>query len=303
VTAYLVVEEVDKKPHRFAFRHALTREAIVGDLLGPERVLLHPQVATAARTVSPAFADLHLDDLAYHFAEGGVWDEALAFAQLAGERAQRLYAPRAAVEHFTRALDAAWHLADAAASPPDATRAALHRARGQAYETLGDLIRARRDYEAAVALARTGHDVRLEWQALVDLGLLCAGRNYAEARTWFDRALDLARRCGDPSLIAHSLNRMGNWYANASQPRAALTLHREALGRFEASGDRRGIAATLDLLGMASFLSADLAGSMHAYERAAALYEDLDDRQGLVTSLAMLCDRGGTYELDSRATG
>jgi cysteinyl-tRNA synthetase len=54
-----------------------------------------------------AALDTHLADLVYHFYEAGASDKVLAYAPRAGEQAQRLYAPRTAVEQFTRALDAA----------------------------------------------------------------------------------------------------------------------------------------------------------------------------------------------------
>ena len=115
--------------------------------------------------------------------------------------------------------------------------------------------------------------------------MITRGRGHTSGRRWSWRALD------DPALLAASLNRVGNWQVNTVQPAEALALHREALAIFERLDDRRGIAETLDLLGMASYLSADLDGCIAWYERAVAQYHELDDRRGLVTSLAMLACR------------
>ena len=161
----------------------------------------------------------------------------------------------------------------------------------------GDAPAAITDARTALDFAHQAGDRRAEWQALIDLGLYWAGRDYARAEPCLDAALDLARSLGDPTLEAHSLNRLGNWRINAEQPRDALPLHHEALAIFERLGDRAGVAATLDLLGMAAYICADLASSMRYYERAAALMEELDDRPGLVTCLALLASRGGSYEL------
>ena len=68
-------------------------------------------------------------------------------ANVAGEQAQALYAPQAAIVHFTQALDAARQLSLA---PP----VSLYRARGKAYDTLGEFERARTDLEAALQLAQ-----------------------------------------------------------------------------------------------------------------------------------------------------
>ena len=299
IAAQLVVEE---SREQFAFRHALIRQAVYAELLARERAALHRTVAEAAEQLHGDL-DHGVDDLAYHFAEAEAWDKALAYARRAGERALRLYAPRAAVEQLTRALEAAHRLmrarGSASAPVPTPTLAALHRARGRAYETLGDFERARADYGAAVELARLTPDPRGEWQGLVDLGQLWAGRDYEQAGGYFEQALELARALDDSTLLAHSLNRVGNWRVNVEQPREALPLHREALAIFESSNDRQGIAATLDLLGMASYLCADLAGSIAYYERAAPLLRELDDRPGLISSLTMLSTRAGSYELGS----
>jgi DNA-binding CsgD family transcriptional regulator len=298
ISAQLVVEE---SRDQFAFRHALTREAIYTDLLARERAALHRAVAEAAERVHAASLEACLDDLAYHYFEGGVRDRALSFARQAGERAQGLYAPRAAVEQYSRALESAQYLAERAppgdSSVSGSALAAMHCQRGRAYATLGDFTRAQTDYLAAADHAQSVGDRRAEWSALLDLGLLWTGRDYTQAGAYFDRALEFARGLNEPALIAQSLNRIGNWLVNTAQPRQALPLHGEALGIFENLGDRGGIANTLDLLGTASYLGADLQAAIAYYERAASLFRELDDRPGLSSTLAMLVGRGGSYEL------
>ena len=295
VAARLVVEE---SGDRFVFRHALTRQAVYSELLARERLALHRTVAEMAEQLYGGAIDQHLDDLAYHFSEAGVWPKALAYAQLAAARAQRLYAPRAAVEQLTRAIDACQRL------PEDqpGTLATLHLERARASDTMGDAPAAIADARAALDFAHQAGDRQAEWQALIDLGQFWAGRDYARTGPCFEAALDLARSLDDRTLIAHSLNRLGNWRINTEQPRDALPFHREALAIFERLGDRAGIAATLELLGMAAYLSGDLVSSIHAYERAATLMESLDNRPGLVSCLAMLALRGGTYVLGSATT-
>src|SRR5205807_6168708 len=143
---------------------------------------------------------------------------------------------------------------------------------------LGDFERAPAHQETALQLAHKASDRYKEWQALLDLGLLWAGRNYAQAGDYYRHALALARTMDDPLALAHSLNRLGNWYLNAEQPQEALRWHQEALATFHALTDQRGRAATLDLLGMASLLSGDLLQSAAYYEQAIALLRKLDER-------------------------
>ena len=141
-------------------------------------------------------------------------------------RRKRLYEPRAAVEQWNRALAAADHL------PQPQARVPLLRGRGWAYEMLGQFEQARSDYEAALLFARSQGDEQAEWQVLLDLGAMWCAQDYAQAGGYFQQALDLARRSGDDLMLAHSLNRVGNWYLNLDQPHAALRYHQEALQIF-----------------------------------------------------------------------
>src|SRR5689334_10583978 len=125
----------------FAFRHALTREAVYATLLKRQRLVYHELVAEALEGSGRAA------DLAYHYREAANWAKALEFARRAGEQAQQKYAPREAAEHFSHALEAAQQLGQ----PLDL---GLLRARAQANETLGEFELARADYELGLSQAR-----------------------------------------------------------------------------------------------------------------------------------------------------
>jgi predicted ATPase len=62
IVAQLVVEESDE---RFAFRHALTRQAVYADLLVRKRKGLHRSIAETMELLYAAVLDAHLADLAY----------------------------------------------------------------------------------------------------------------------------------------------------------------------------------------------------------------------------------------------
>jgi predicted ATPase/DNA-binding CsgD family transcriptional regulator len=289
VAAQLVVE---KSVDEFAFRHALIRRTIYTQLLARERTILHRSIAETIEQLAPAALDMHIEDLAYHFYQARIWQKAMDYAQRAGEKALRLYAHRAAAGYFTWALEAAHHLAVQPASM-------LYCVRGQAYEALGEFDLARRDYTGALDAARVVNDRVAEWQCAIDLGFLWAGRDYAQAEIWFRHALDLAQTLDDPALHAHSLNRIGNWHLNVEHPHEALSYHQEALTIFQGLGDKRGIAETLDLLGMASYLGGNLIVGTTYYQQAVALFLELGDKPGLTSSLATLTLRGPNYQADS----
>ena len=285
MAAQLVVEE---SAEQFAFRHALTRQALYAQLLVRERKTLHRTIAETMEHLYAGALETHLADLASHFYEAGLWEKALEYAQRAGEKAQQLYAPRAAIEQLTWALSAANYLE----TPPPAK---VYRARGQAYETLGEFEQARSDYQQALEVARKAHDGAAECQSLIDLGFLWAGRDYERTGAYFRRATELARALADPKLLALSLNRLGNWHLNAEQPLEALRYHQEALTIFQEVHDLQGLAETLDLLGVTNLMAGDLLQSHRYYNQVTALFQELDNRQGLASALTTQLLSGGNY--------
>ncbi len=243
MAAQLVTEEA---ADQFAFRHALTQQAIAAALLVRERQGLHRTLAEAIEQlyVTPPTLDAHLEDLAYHYYEAGAWSKALEYTQRVGEKALALYAPHAAIDHFTHALSALQHLSGTQSSR-------IHLLRGQAYETLGEFESAHGDYGE-----------------------------------WFRRASDLAESLADPTLRARSLNRLGNWLVNTGRIQEGLDAHQEALHLFEKQQNTRGMAETLDLLGVAYGFYGDSNNAMKSIGQACDLFRSLDDHQRLASSLA-----------------
>ncbi|MDI6696229.1 MAG: AAA family ATPase [Anaerolineales bacterium] len=279
IAAQLIIEE---SADQFAFRHALGQQAIYRSLLARERKSLHRAIAEALESLypSPTLREAHLVDLASHFFEAGDWVKALEYEQRAGERALALNAPGAAIEHLTRALEAAHQLH---LTPPSK----VYHARGQAYATVGEFDRAREDYERAFDTARSTPDGLMEWQSMMALGFLWAGRDYAQAGAWFRNASDQASHLADPTLRARSLNRLGNWLLNTGRIEEGLQAHQEALEIFEEQQNTQGIAETLDLLGITYGMRGDRVKAVEQLGRAITLFRTQGDTQSLVSSLAM----------------
>jgi DNA-binding NarL/FixJ family response regulator len=286
IAAQLVVEQ---SAERFAFRHALTREAICAQLLEREQRTMHRTIAATIETLYANELESHLSELAYHTCHAGEWERAHEYARRAGDHALALYAPHAALEQFTQAINAAHHL-----GVP--VTAAIYRSRANAYTTLGDFARARSDLEAALRLAHESGDFSTEWEALLDLGLLWAGRDYTKTGDYYQRALGLVDTLDDPLKRARTLNRVANWRLNIDEPLTAKIYHGEALAIFEEASDSRGVAETLDLLCMASILSGDLVGSAEYGQRAIEMLRDLDDRQPLSSTLVTMALRAAVRQ-------
>lgn len=277
----------------YGFRHVLVQDAAYESLLKQDRRQLHRVIGETIEALYPERRDELAPRLGHHFYEAGD-QRAIDYYTRAGKAAARQYANAEAVAHYSLALDAARR----AGTPAPA----VHRARGRVYEALGDFERSRADHEAALQQTQASGDRKGEWQALLDLGMLWASRDYSRTGEYFGRALALARELGDPLALARSLNRMGNWQLNVDEPMEALGYHREALSVFERSHDPRGLAETLDLLGMTSYLGGDLLQGTEYYRRATGLFRQVDDRLGLISALATVTMQAPTYQTDTMAT-
>ena len=243
---------------------------------------MHRTVAVTLEKLysSPSLREAYLAVLAYHFYEAGSWTKALEYEQRMGEKAQMLYAPHAAVEHLTHALNAANHLH---ALPPSN----VYYTRGKAYETLGEFDRAHSDFERALDIAHMTSDVTIEWQSMMALGFLWAERDYARAGVWFRQTLDQASRQSSPILRARSLNRIGNWLVNTGRIEEGLQAHQEALRIFEEQHNIQGMAETFDLLGITYGMCGDRFKAVEQLRQAIDLFRTLGDNQNLISSLAM----------------
>jgi len=290
LAAQLVVEV---STDRFAFRHALTQKTIYEQLLIRERQMLHRQIGETIEGQVRNKAIAPTASLAYHFYAADAWEKALIYARRAGAETQALFTPHATIEQFTRALEAAQHLNEMTAQPD------LYRARGLAYETVGDFISARDDLEIGLQVACNVMDRPMEWRALMDLGKLWTARDYTRAGDYFQRALDLARALDDPELLARTLNQIGNWHLNAEALHQALVYHEEALAIFQELKDEAGIAQTFDLLGMTNLLGGNVVLGAAYCQQAIDLFTVLDDRQRLSSSLTTLSLCGPVYTTDT----
>jgi DNA-binding CsgD family transcriptional regulator len=178
----------------------------------------------------------------------------------------------------------------------------LYRARGQAYETLGAFEQALSDNERALEIAQQTQDGSMEWQSLLDLGFLWAGRDYAQAGDWFSKSLERAQALADPKLHARSLNRVGNWLVNTGRAEDGLHAHQEALAIFEALHDPQGMAETFDLLGMANGIYGDTVHGVEQCERAITLLRSLNDQQGLISSLTTRISFASPFSVETTSS-
>jgi len=273
----------------YQFRHTLVVEAAYQSMLKTDRRILHQKVGEALEKENSDRIEEIAPVLGWHFSQSRDHQRALAYYSLSGDLADKRYAVQEAVSYYSEALRSAESLGQ----PADE----LYRKRGAMYEILGQLDQARDDYLKAIDYAQSRQDRPSVIRSLLDLGMLWAGSDYARTRVYYEQAIIQAYQDDNPVLLAQSLNSMGNWYINHEQPEHALAFHRKALEISEKEQDPRGIAETLDFLGMASAMSGDVIQGANYYTQAIEHFESLGDRKMLAHCLGTftLCGNG-TYQ-------
>ncbi|MHB8631535.1 MAG: ATP-binding protein, partial [Candidatus Limnocylindria bacterium] len=152
IEAQLVREETDADGNEtYAFRHALSREAVLTELLQRERRLLHRGVGEAIERLATQAPEARAEELAYHFDEARDTARAYRYHGLAAERSLRMAAPGAAIRHLERAIELA-------PDDDDPALVTLLLRLGDVALSVADTPRALRSAEQARALAEGRHD-------------------------------------------------------------------------------------------------------------------------------------------------
>jgi len=154
VEAQLIDESDTSETDVFRFHHALTRESVLAELLSRERRVLHRDTALALEERAGADSESDAEELAYHYDEAGMADEAFRYHDLAGRRAARLFAFAQAHRHLARALQLAPDDVDLADLQLRFAQVAFRA--GEGHAAMRAAQEARRAYEARGDVGRTG---------------------------------------------------------------------------------------------------------------------------------------------------
>jgi DNA-binding CsgD family transcriptional regulator len=281
-----LIEETAPGSSQYAFRHALTREAIYDSMLALETRPLHATILRALEAGGGA----SVQDLGYHAWAARDAPACTAYNERAGDAAAAVYAHAEAVRFFERALlgandDAAATrlLAKAALScarDGDARRAtSLYEAAAQACERSGGIAAAVEHYEAMSRQARVSGD-------------------NAKAVSYLERALRMVPP-GEARLRARAALSLAFLHLDRGDAAEAAKLLREF-------GDEHDAPNYYNVVSYMGIVRGDLAlhrdGAAGYIERAASIGSDrvLSARFNEAFGLSVLgCDREALEKLDT----
>jgi len=244
----LIKEKLIRGEDVYSFSDIIIRDVVHDEVSLLRHKKLHNTVGCALEKVFAKNVDQHLGELAYHFLEGGDEEKALDYFLEAGEKAARIYANGEAISYFQSALrlleetrgeprkraclleklgdlkklvgkydEAIKHWDEAlclwAQLGEKETEATLHRKmanvlwsnlgnREKAKEHHGNALKILEAETASVELARLYEDMA---------GMICMGAsgNLTEARSWAEKAVELAKQLNAFDVIARSYASLG----------------------------------------------------------------------------------------------
>jgi tetratricopeptide (TPR) repeat protein len=187
---FQLLEEDDRASGRYRFRHALTREAVYEDLIGPRRQQLHGRVAD----VLESRPDRAAVDLANHLLMAGRYEQAVGICIQAAEDALRAHAYRDGAALFERAAP---HVQD------PAERGRLLCRAGDAYWNNAESGAARRVLEEGIALLEgAGFEVEAASHRLTLGRCMWELQRSDLAREQFDHAREVLEKAGPSEALA-----------------------------------------------------------------------------------------------------
>jgi predicted ATPase len=174
--------------------------------------------------------------------------------------------------------------------------AAPTKARTRALFAAGILAGEQGDYASADALIGESRDIarRLGDKtgvavSLNALAVLTRDRgDVPKAHALFEESLLLWREVGDLKAVARALSNLANTVKLLGDYERSRTLYAECLSIFRGLGDRTGVGWSLNYQGDAARDQGDFASARSLYERALAIFSELADRWGIAGTLADL---------------
>jgi len=315
---------VSQAGSQYDFTHELIREVAYQGLSGARRQHLHCRVAETLEREHAEELEEVVDQLAYHYLQGGQREKALTYNLLAADKARRVYANDKAVEHYQRALELARepvtrstileHMGDvytlmgkherAIASykavlesglPSGNGRqgAEIHRKIARVYERGGDYDRALEHLETGKRLL-AADDECLEMARLDDgiaLVYIRQGR-YAEAvelcRNNLERIATLPSETDTRLERAWLYNTLGSAYLHQSQYDLAIEHFQRSLALREELGDTQGVATLYNNLGVVHYYRGDYEAARQCYQQSFDSKREIGNIYGLAISATNL---------------
>ena len=266
----------------YTFNHALTQRVLYRELPPRRRKRLHLAAGQALVQQPEPNREQRAAELAWHFVEGGEGGEALKYAALAGDQAERRFAHREAEQHYRSALHLAENLGDAAVD------AVILERLGRVLTNDGQFEEARALLDRAVSRYRKLSHQEGEARVTVQLASVHMGLGTPDAAiVMTESLLGGLEGNGRPQDIAELCIALEVLYNSIGRYREGLAVAERAAALAEASGDVAALARAETGRGIDLLALGRLEEGIDALESVIAVGEVADDLYNLPRALEM----------------
>lgn len=256
----------------YLFRHALMQDASYHSLLKNDRKRLHGLVADA---LASTYTDRQMEFaavIAHHYQRGEVWDRAVEYLTLAGDRAAAIVANANAKLLYEGALEALAHLPQDTQRQRQFVEIVLKLARASAWlpnENVPDLLK-----QALQTAEQIGEET-LQARVMGSIGAYHYVRGQiGESLHWFQRCIPLAEQHGLEDVLLMPYNILGRTMMFALDPRA-WGLLQKGIALAEKFNERELLSGSLGMYAALLLASGDIAEAYKLGQRSLDVANDL----------------------------
>jgi class 3 adenylate cyclase/tetratricopeptide (TPR) repeat protein len=191
----------------FMFKHALTHDVAYNSLLTSKRKAIHALTGEVIEEIYSTRLGEHYEILAHHYEHGEVWDKAIAYLILSGQKALGNMAIPSAHTFFKKVIDISSQK-DVTLSPQQAYES--YQGKGNTEFNMGQFDVAEKDFFKAREIANEIGDKNREAESLSMAGWsMASGKKYEEVINIYHEAADFGRQIGNPIIEGRNYAGLG----------------------------------------------------------------------------------------------
>ncbi len=273
----------------FEFSHPMIEAIVYNTVLRAQRKILHARTGEALEALWEGNAWEHAEELSYHFGQANLYEKALNYLILAGERAAARHANDAALRYYERASE----MLTAVSQVSLQLRWRIITGLGQVYQFIGNFV-------ASLSALRAGEDMVTQPElspaqraAIIRLQADTAFKrgDPESALLYANRALDTLGQPQDADAEAEAARifaRMGWSHFIQSNLELAERTVLQSLEYSEHAGDRNTQAAAENLLGGIYWRQRDLDQALKYTGLAMDFWQEIGYSWGVAVTLSNL---------------
>jgi predicted ATPase/class 3 adenylate cyclase len=265
---------------KFQFAHHLFQRYLYNGMSAAERRLLHGEITTVLEDIFSGDEERIAVQLAYHSQRANLAEKAIRYLRLAGDQSRTSYANQEALRYYSELLSLL------PAEGPE--RFEVLALRASVYDVVADRQAQLADAEEMLAISKTLHDDTLQFDALLALAAVYLESEHVLAEEPSEKALDLARKLGDPVLEASALQCLGWGAWLKSDYEVSREYLEEAVTRFKQANILDKAASCLTPLSLALGALYENSAAMEVAREAVELSRKIGDPRMEATSLRRL---------------